>query len=507
MESYFNLVIILQHSLTSVIGIIGNFLVIIVYKNKLSDNQTITFFILQLAITDLACCLFVIPINCYHELNLGEITSDFMCKIHTFLVIINITYSCLLMTLVAFERCFSIVFPFRKVVTKPRAKVVMAFLFFICFLIGLAGCLGVGIYHKVFKMPAANVTSIDANSSLDGNKSYLELSYKNNIQSSFDGLIAENKEEIRREENKMSQLNRINSLNNVSLSLIWMRTNHCFPNDYFIPIENFHYIQLIQNAVIVICFTTIFILYALICVLVSKRRQLKVNRANYYKEILFRSKQHGMINMEPIISSNSAPTREKSDMYDVTSLKETRGKSFNQLTSVDQDDCKSIDDEEAKKKLLTTTSKFKEQSSRDLTQNGDEQSSLKCNDNMNKATQTKTTAIAQLKINREKEITPTSARNILKSKNMEAKAEVNLSSSLLANLKTAFMLFVVTLIMIIVYTPALLTSLGYIKYNSIHWNLIYINNAINPLVYSFLNTNFRDNLKRTFKKSLNRLFS
>ena len=77
--------------------------------------------------------------------------------------------------------------------------------------------------------------------------------------------------------------------------------------------------------------------------------------------------------------------------------------------------------------------------------------------------------------------------------------KVKYSENLFANLKTAFMLFVVTIIMAIVYTPALLTSLGFIDYNPIHWNIIYINNAANPIVYSFMNIKFRNKLQRQIK--------
>ena len=149
------IIILIQHALTSIIGIIGNVLVIIVYKKRLRDNETITFFITHLALTDLACCLFLIPLNCYHELNLGAITSDFMCKFHSFLNIINITYSCLLMTLVAIERCISIIYPFKRIVTKTRAKLVMTCLFVFCFCIALTSCLGIGIYHRVHRVYAS----------------------------------------------------------------------------------------------------------------------------------------------------------------------------------------------------------------------------------------------------------------------------------------------------------------------------------------------------------------
>jgi hypothetical protein len=74
-------------------------------------------------------------------------------------------------------------------------------------------------------------------------------------------------------------------------------------------------------------------------------------------------------------------------------------------------------------------------------------------------------------------------------------------SNLAANIKTAFMLFVVSAIMIVVYTPALLISFHIISYNAILWNLYYFNHAANPLVYSFLNSNFRKVLKAILNKA------
>jgi hypothetical protein len=64
------------------------------------------------------------------------------------------------------------------------------------------------------------------------------------------------------------------------------------------------------------------------------------------------------------------------------------------------------------------------------------------------------------------------------------------------------MLFVVTLIFAVVYTPALLTSFLVIPYNPFYWNLYFINNAANPLVYSFLNKNFRHSLKLLYESHI-----
>jgi hypothetical protein len=144
-------VLIVQHVFTSVIGSVGNILVLIVYKNKLKQKyDSVTFFIVQLALTDLACCLIAVPINCYHELNIGKMTSDFMCKFHSFLNILNISYSCLLMSLVAVERFLCITYPFKNILTKTITKFTLAILFTFCLFIGLMGALSIGIYHKVY---------------------------------------------------------------------------------------------------------------------------------------------------------------------------------------------------------------------------------------------------------------------------------------------------------------------------------------------------------------------
>lgn len=75
------------------------------------------------------------------------------------------------------------------------------------------------------------------------------------------------------------------------------------------------------------------------------------------------------------------------------------------------------------------------------------------------------------------------------------------SKAIIANLKTSLMLFIVTIIMILVYSPSLLISFQIIEYNVFLWNLVYINNASNPIVYSFFNPRFRNALKSYISKS------
>lgn len=72
-----------------------------------------------------------------------------------------------------------------------------------------------------------------------------------------------------------------------------------------------------------------------------------------------------------------------------------------------------------------------------------------------------------------------------------------------ANLKTAMMLFVVTLVFVITYTPAFLIMIGFIDHSRIIlFYLYYANNAANPIIYSFMNQNFRSDLRRIFSSDI-----
>ena len=68
----------------------------------------------------------------------------------------------------------------------------------------------------------------------------------------------------------------------------------------------------------------------------------------------------------------------------------------------------------------------------------------------------------------------------------------------MANLKTAAMLFVVTVVFIVTFTPAFLMALQLMPYNMTVFYMYFANNVANPLIYSFMNKNFRDDLRRLF---------
>lgn len=228
---------------------------------------------------------------------------------------------------------------------------------------------------------------------------------------------------------------------------VWMLTKNCFPNNRIINIKSFEFIRSSQNFLLFINFTLIFINYVLIFIFVSKRRNKKIKRKNYFQSILNKSRLD-------------------------SSIKNLR-----------YDDSENITYKETE--LATTQTNSSKQSK-------------------NKSTQTesvpqKSKHLGQPEMKNEtSHLVCEGTNDFEKSTIIQIKYSVNF----FANLKTAFMLFVVTIIMAIVYTPALLTSLGFISYNPIHWNIIYINNAANPIVYSFMNIKFRKKLQRQIKSIL-----
>lgn len=68
----------------------------------------------------------------------------------------------------------------------------------------------------------------------------------------------------------------------------------------------------------------------------------------------------------------------------------------------------------------------------------------------------------------------------------------------LQNMKSAAMLFVVVLVYIIAFSPVLLIVTFKFPFNLILYNLYYLNNAANPLIYCFMNSKFRKELATVF---------
>jgi hypothetical protein len=426
-----NVIILIQHLVPGVLGALGNLLVLIVYMKNSMENKSLQTFIIHLAGADLVCCLVVIPLNCYHELYIGRIKSDFLCKSHLFLNIVNITYSCFLMTLVAFERYVSVVYHTKKILTTKRIKLIMVVLFVLSSLLGAFGFASVGIYHKVHRIYAPK--SKFHHATLNISRSLLAQSpFKYNL-TSFNKSAAFGVHKPSAKGNPLTikaplwmQLN---------LATSWMDINVCSLNNKLVPIRVVSYMRILQNSLLILSFIVISVLYVLLFVFIVKRMRLKKERDQHRKLLLSLVKK--------------ASIKKNDDNSKQQAQGQTRPES---RVSCAQFQVKRF----SLGRNLTAT--------------------MAAGPNGRQPTASGVGG----------------AGGLLRRQNL-------FSRFFLTKFRKTFVLFIATMVMFVTFTPSLLTSLQVITYSPFHWNIVFINNAINPIIYSFLNADFRKNFRKTFK--------
>lgn len=99
-------------------------------------------------------------------------------------------------------------------------------------------------------------------------------------------------------------------------------------------------------------------------------------------------------------------------------------------------------------------------------------------------------------VNTELELEPESNINGGSSRRKHEKSELNRQltireKGLVANIRTAAMLFVVTAVFIVVFLPAWLMAHQVIPYNMLVFYMYFFYNVANPIIYAFMNKSFR----------------
>jgi len=91
--------------------------------------------------------------------------------------------------------------------------------------------------------------------------------------------------------------------------------------------------------------------------------------------------------------------------------------------------------------------------------------------------------------------------NVVMKKNPRMSTSMR-DKTLYANVKTAAMLFVVTVFFVISFVPSWLMGLKLIAFNRIVFYLYFVNNVCNPIIYAFMNRTFREDLVQLVKNCL-----
>ncbi|XP_062607147.1 QRFP-like peptide receptor [Saccostrea cucullata] len=140
-----DLIVIGMLAVFSVIGIIGNGIVIFVYTKK-KDKLTSSVFILGLAVYDFLTCSVIIPYTACMIYLRFMILYDALCKIYMFLLTFSVPLSAFLMVAIAVDRYLCICHPFLHLLNKTRARAVIVLLTVFACVLGTLSCISYSVY-------------------------------------------------------------------------------------------------------------------------------------------------------------------------------------------------------------------------------------------------------------------------------------------------------------------------------------------------------------------------
>lgn len=69
-----------------------------------------------------------------------------------------------------------------------------------------------------------------------------------------------------------------------------------------------------------------------------------------------------------------------------------------------------------------------------------------------------------------------------------------------ANIRTAIMLFIVTVVFLLAFLPSWLMAHGILGYNMVVFYMYFIYNVMNPVIYAFMNNSFRDDVRSLYRR-------
>ncbi|CAK6450515.1 unnamed protein product [Pipistrellus nathusii] len=125
-DDFRNQVYSTMYSMISVVGFFGNSFVLYVLIKTYHEKSAFQIYMINLAISDLLCVC-TLPLRVVYYVHKGIwFFGDFLCRLSTYALYVNLYCSIFFMTAMSFFRCMAIVFPVQNInlVTPKKARVV-----------------------------------------------------------------------------------------------------------------------------------------------------------------------------------------------------------------------------------------------------------------------------------------------------------------------------------------------------------------------------------------------
>ncbi|XP_068812763.1 cysteinyl leukotriene receptor 1 [Struthio camelus] len=114
------------YSMISIMGFVGNGVVLYVLIKTYRQKTAFQIYMLNLAVSDFLCVC-TLPLRVVYYVHKGNwFFNDFLCRISSYALYVNLYCSIFFMTAMSFFRCIAIVFPVQNInlVTEKKAKMV-----------------------------------------------------------------------------------------------------------------------------------------------------------------------------------------------------------------------------------------------------------------------------------------------------------------------------------------------------------------------------------------------
>ena len=494
----------------SLFGATGNAFVLYVFSRK-KDKSTSTVFILALAATDFFTCLLIIPFTIVVEFMGKRVYSDCACKVYQFLITSNVPFSAFIMVAIAIDRYFCICRPWLKIIDIRIAKRIIICLLFFAISLGLITSLAYGVYHYLdYDIPYWEIYP-DVNYTSASNDTNTTFSVRNLSRDIPDAGGPDGMELTSETQTvKMTRL---------------VLTGFCYPNEVIIDKKVRRIYQKFYVSLFVIAFISVFILYALIYKSILTRRSKRMRSSVSYRHLNGRrstlltsmvTKQsncheksfnatESQNNANAEIKSTNSETRNSqsslmnnlSPNFSPTEPKDSPAK---EIENGDGSILNQINNKPNTNVVQNNLSPSSPARSRQ-TRNGNGKSPKNRTRFKEKYQQIVVTneqipMIAEhLYQNGEPDVNQITTITIHRQDTRKSVRE----KTRLANIKTAGILFIVTIVFIIAFLPSWLMAIRAISPNMIVFYMYFSYNVANPVIYAFFNHAFQKEVKGMLK--------
>ncbi|KAK0065386.1 cephalotocin receptor 1 [Biomphalaria pfeifferi] len=417
----------------SALGLIGNSLVLYVYVRK-RNKLSSTVFIIALAATDLVTSVVSMPYTMVLEGLNYHITYDFTCKLYYFFITCTVPFSVFIMVAIAADRYICICRPHSHVLDSKRARNSVLVLLLLAILIGIVPAMFHGVYidSNTLKKKEIGFQPIEKEVRQDF-ENITEILNMLHGSSCHECVnnSATNDDYATQLVKLVVELYKKVCTRANPANESYIYTGQCLPNQIIFS-ERFRFsYQTVYSSSFLVCFSVVFVLYILIYKSVLVRRARRY--ASRSKSLINHTQDFSLTENQSML--NESP--DKSIALAEISNGNHDGSTHRTRPALPQN-----------QSLLKEPKSLQKQ----MSEGGSQKNSAPNN-------------------------------GCLRDKYF------------LANIRTAVMLFVVTIFFIIAYLPSWLIAYKVIPFNVIVFYVYFSNHSVNPIIYAFMNPAFRRSLK------------